>query len=354
MPYYPGLKHNPQISDEKVFIRDRIVLLKDKLSETIPQKTVDDTLLLATWNIREFDSEKYGPRLESTYYYMAEIISHFDIVAIQEVRDDLTAFKKLMRILGNDWDYIASDITEGKAGNGERMAFVYDKRKVRFTCMAGELVLPEKKGGKTLQFARTPYIVSFQSGWFKFNITTAHAYYGKGKPGMKRRIDEIREAALFLKKRAERETKMIQDKQKKKEMASRWDNYSYVLLGDFNIINREDETYQALTKGTSFVIHDGVLKHNLEGTNVKRDMFYDQIAFLKKDDHLEMGDKAGVFDFFNYVFTEDDLSYYKPKIKGQKTTKFYKEWRTYQMSDHLPLWVEMKINFSRKYLEAIK
>jgi hypothetical protein len=219
--------------------------------------------------------------------------------------------------------------------------------------MAGELVLPEKKSGKVLQFARTPYIVSFQSGWFKFNITTVHAYYGKGKPGMKRRVSEIREAALFLKGRALREAKAMA---RKKELVNKWDNYSYVMLGDFNIINREDETYKALTKGTNFFIHDGVLKHNLEGTNVKKDMYYDQIAFLKKDDFLEMGQGAGVFDFFNYVFTEEDFSHYKGmmKTKGAKTLKTYKDWRTYQMSDHLLLWVEMKIDFSRKYLEGVK
>jgi hypothetical protein len=353
MPYYPGLIYNKAISKEKKFIRDRILLLKDELAKSVPRKTVDDTLLMATWNIREFDSEKYGARLDSTYYYMAEIISHFDLVAVQEVRDDLTAFKRLMRILGLNWEYVVSDITEGKAGNGERMAFIYDKRKVRFTHMAGELVLPDKKGGKVLQFARTPYIVSFQSGWFKFNITTAHAYYGKGKPGMKRRVNEIREAALFLKGRAAREAKTMQQK---KELVSRWDNYSYVLLGDFNIINREDETYKALTRGTNFFIHDGVLKHNLEGTNVKKDMYYDQIAFLKKDDFLEMGQGAGVFDFYNYIFTEDDFSHYKSKMqtKGTKTLKTYKDWRTYQMSDHLLMWVEMKIDFSRKYLESIR
>lgn len=353
MPFYPGLNYNKELADQKAFIRDNLLLLKNELAKSIPGKTVDNTLLLATWNIREFDSEKYGPRMGSTYYYMAEIISHFDLVAIQEVRDDLTAFKKLMSILGNHWAYIVSDITEGKAGNGERMAFVYDTRKVRFTYMAGELVLPEKKDGKTLQFARTPYIVSFQSGWFKFNITTAHAYYGKGKPGMQRRVNEIREAALFLKNRSDREMKMII---KKKGLYNKWDNYSYVLLGDFNIINRENETYKALTKGTNFFIHDGVMKHNLEGTNVKRDMYYDQIAFLKKDDLLEMGDKAGVFDFFKYVFTETDFDHYKPfmKTKGAKTLKAYKDWRTYQMSDHLPLWVEMKIDFSKKYLADIK
>lgn len=352
MPFYPALNYSKEFDGQRTFIRDNILLLKNELAKAIPQKTIEETLLLATWNIREFDSEKYGPRQGNVYYYMAEIISRFDIIAIQEVRDDLSALKKLMNILGRHWSYIVSDITEGKAGNGERMAFVYDLRKVQFTYMAGELVLPEKKDGKTLQFARTPYIVSFQSGWFKFNISTAHAYYGKGKPGMQRRINEIREVALFLKNRSDRETKMIKEKQ---GVYNKWDNYSYILLGDFNIINRQDATYEALTKGTKFFIHDGVLKHNLEGTNVKRDMFYDQIAFLKKDDLLEMGTNAGVFDFYNFVFTEQDFDHYKPLMKTKtKTLQSYKDWRTYQMSDHLPLWIEMKIDFSTKYLADIK
>jgi len=57
-------------------------------------------LRLATWNIREFDSNKYGHRLEESFFYIAEIIAIFDLVAIQEVRDDLSAFRRVMSILG--------------------------------------------------------------------------------------------------------------------------------------------------------------------------------------------------------------------------------------------------------------
>ncbi len=347
MPYYPGLMYNKNLIDERVFIKDKIVILKDAfISKNVPKKTVDDTLLIATWNIREFDSTKYGERLESAYYYIAEIISHFDFVAIQEVREDLKALKKLMSILGNTWSYIVSDITEGKAGNGERMAFVYDNRKVRFNSMAGELVLPIQKNKETMQFARTPYIVSFQSGWFKFNITTVLAYYGKGKPGLKRRNEEIKAVAMFLKKRIGNEAKYT---------LSQWDDYSYILLGDFNIINRTDETFISLTKGTNFYIHEAIMKKELAGTNVNKDKYYDQIAFSKNKGLLEMGTNAGIFDFFEYVFTDKEFKYYKGFIKKTGVTeKTYKDWRTYQMSDHLPLWVELKIDFSRKYLDGVK
>ena len=38
-----------------------------------------------------------------------------------------------MSILGPDWDYIATDVTDPVlGGNGERMTFAFDKRKVWF------------------------------------------------------------------------------------------------------------------------------------------------------------------------------------------------------------------------------
>lgn len=33
-----------------------------------------------------------------------------------------------------------------------------------------------------------------------------------------------------------------------------------------------------------------------------------------------------------------------------KKTSAVKDWRTYQMSDHLPKWVEVKIDFGEEYL----
>jgi len=44
-------------------------------------------------------------------------------------------------------------------------------------------------------------------------------------------------------------------------------------------------------------------------------------------------------------------------IAGKSDTdieKYYMtSWRTFEMSDHLPLWVELKIDFSNQYLERI-
>ena len=33
---------------------------------------------------------------------------------------------------------------------------------------------------------------------------------------------------------------------------------------------------------------------------------------------------------------------------------YLEDWRTFQMSDHLPMWIELRINFSEDYLKKIQ
>jgi hypothetical protein len=188
MPLYYRLDETN--ADDK-FTAGRLLALREKLDAQIPQRSLNDNFLLATWNIREFDSPSYGLRQTDAIYYMAEIISRFDLVAVQEVREDLQGLGRLLGVLGSWWDYIVTDVTEGKPGNRERMAFLYDQRKVRFAHMAGEVTIPpvEKKVGNKVveytpskQLVRTPFICSFQAGWFRFNLCTVHILYGENIP----------------------------------------------------------------------------------------------------------------------------------------------------------------------------
>ncbi len=119
-----------------------LLSLKDGFEKAaIPARTASDSLLLATWNIREFDSSKYGERGQESIYYIAEIMSRFDLVAVQEVNENLEALETLMRYLGGWWKYLITDVTEGTRGNRERMAFVYDSRKLSFGGIAGEVLI---------------------------------------------------------------------------------------------------------------------------------------------------------------------------------------------------------------------
>jgi hypothetical protein len=76
-------------------------------------------------------------------YYLAEVISSFDLITVQEVNRDLQPLLDLMDILGRNWDFIVTNATEGRSGNGERMAFLYNKSNVYFRKIAGEIVLPQ-------------------------------------------------------------------------------------------------------------------------------------------------------------------------------------------------------------------
>ena len=341
MPAYSSITKIADAS-EKNRVVDKLLLLRAQLDRQIPAKTATETLLLATWNIRDFGDNR---RAESLHY-MAEIVSRFDLIAVQEVSNNMNGLKKLVALLGKNWDYIVTDSTEGTAGGGERMAFIYDRCKVFFRKMAGKIVLPDSKlVGKEWQFARTPFCVAFQAGWFRFILTTVHVYYGTSDRENTRRVEEIDVIADFLKKRAKKEDE------------------SYILLGDFNIFKHSDATMKALEKHR-FYIPDAIREHP---SDLGKTKYYDQIAFQLKLDHnmtvfSEGKQRAGVFDFTETVYTPQDLSAYQGYFDGKntagKTEKeiaayYMSKWRTFEMSDHLPLWIELKIDFSNQYLERI-
>jgi len=156
-------------------VRQGLAALRDALDAVIPPKALDRNVLIGTWNIRGFgdvtrqwttgadDSPKRGL---NHVLYIAEIISRLDVVALQEVKRDLGGLRLLMQALGPEWGWILTDLTRGDAGNQERMAFVFDLRRVKPSGLAAELVVPIEaetgltEAGLNQQVASTPYAVS--------------------------------------------------------------------------------------------------------------------------------------------------------------------------------------------------
>src|SRR5919108_2705914 len=349
---------------------ERLLKLRDALTEgpNAPPPRRLETLMLATWNLREFDSESWGERLPESYEYIAEIADRFDLVALQEVRGNLQALSVLTSRLGPDWRFLVSDVTRGSAGNQERLGFLSDSRKGNFLGIAGDLVLPpiqpKKQPGETKkpppipaqQVARTPLMAAFQVGWTKFILATVHILYGDDTAEPIGRIEEIRQVARFLRDRTDDPSERIRN---------------FIVLGDFNIFSDSDRTMLALTEEGGFTIPEGV--KTVPGTNVSTDKKkYDQIAFRSRGARFESTGQAGAFDYYTHVFTADDADVYRPYIDryiadraaaGFKSPKApatpatartqYRTWRTYQMSDHLPLWAEFRVDFSDDYLTEI-
>ncbi len=339
MPFYYELKKVEDASERTRTVEGILALRKGLQDAGVPARNLSSTVLIATWNIREFDSAKFGDRTNESFYYIAEILDHFDLIAVQEVREDLRALKKVQRILGSWWKYLVTDITIGHAGNGERLAFLYDSRKIAFNGLAGEIVLPEAKVGNVLQFARTPFVCGFKAGWSTFSLCTVHIYYGTAKPNDPRRIKEIDALAKLLAKRGKADPRKISEPE------------NLILLGDFNIFSRDDATYKSITKA-GFVVPEQL--QEIPGSNVQKNKHYDQIAIMSRPDRFQLTDKAGVFDFYEHVFRDDQADAYKALMKATGGTKTgFKQWRTYQMSDHLLMWCELAIDYADAYLERL-
>lgn len=352
MPFYNPVR-DWSSEDRQRTIRN-LKTLRKQIRAEIPARTLKQTLLLATWNIRDFGNEdkrakrdgtnRPGPRLDESFYYIAEIISAFDVVAIQEV-NSMTALRRVMRILGPSWDYMTTDINPAAGGNEERMTFIFDTRKVRFNHTVGQVVTDSPK-----QLLRTPFYAAFQSGWFKISLCTVHILYGDFKDTSDR-IREIVEIAGFLSERAKRTGENI------------------VLLGDFNILSRTDDTFEPLDE------HGWTVPAAHMVTNVAGSKAYDQIAFKVKPDELRFGPSdpnAGAFKLFKHLFRLKDWEAYYETAKATgrpmkswdatrhwKTgellsrKQYFKDWRTWQVSDHVPLWLELEIDFTESYLDRI-
>lgn len=349
MPFYRDIN---KTTAEGRRTLDRLIKLRALIGEQIPERSFDKNLLLATWNIRDFDKPAYGARLEESIYYIAEIIAAFDLVAVQEVYEDLTGLNRVMRVLGSHWKFIFTDVSGGSRGNSERMAFLYDSRKVRFAGLAGELVLPGEKGSDghvaAEQVWRTPFICGFKAGWTDFMLATVHIQWGSSSANSPERIKEIERVAQALKART--------------EDPNAWSR-NLVLLGDFNIFKPTNRSFKELTDA-GFEIPKQLQKLP---SNANRVRHYDQIAFRSRPGRLVLTGRAGVFDFYQTVFrdSDEDRAVYhadmmpsierkkdgEPRAPSAQKTYYKTYWRTHQMSDHLPMWVELRIDHSEEYLQ---
>lgn len=368
MQYYL-LKSKIRNAKERKRVAQNLLALRGQLDESVPDKDADQNLLLATWNIRDFgkiNRRGYGERLPESHFYLAEILSRFDFVAVQEI-NELEEWETVMDILGPDYSYIATDVTDVKlGGNGERLTYLWDKRKVRFQNIAGEIVLPadmliskvelEVMGEKVVagkQFNRSPFVARFQSGWLKFDICTVHIYYGDDYgTKLQQRVEEIQKIARYLSRRAD-------------ETFNR--GAALILLGDFNIVHPEHKTMKALL-GEGFQVPKALN----QPTNIGNNKYYDQIVFKTDPAVLEYVDRrsqdpkkrnAGIIEIFERLYRPEDFEAYRNAAAASPNgmlekdegdlEKYYLDWRTYQISDHKPMWVRLSTNSSQAYLEGL-
>jgi len=332
MAFYRKLKYyEPEKSD---WIAKRLLALRETMRASPLGRRNHKNLIIGSWNIRAFDEGK--PRRDESYHYIAEIIDHFDICAVQEVKSDLEPLRRLLNLLGPNWDYFVTDVTEGGPGNRERQAFLYNKNKVQFRNLVGEITLAKENLIDGKQIARTPYFASFQAGWFRFTLVSVHIIFGKDKT---KRTEEIARIAERIVKRAEEEDQV------------------YVLIGDMNIEKRGDAIFKSLS--------DHGLRTPVFGpTNLGGTKFYDQIAFTGEDVKTDFVN-SGRIDWRDDVYGDVDKDAYFDIVKAEREAdgkEMYSNWdmsyqahfASFEMSDHLPIWVEIRTDYSDEYLSRFR
>ena len=359
MAFYHALKdyyNDPDYPEKSTWISQRLLTLRHDLDAVVKRDRQPNSLIIGSWNIRAFDDGVV--RMDESYHYIAEIIDHFDICALQEVKSDLNPLRRLVKLLGPDWDFLVSDVSTHKGGNNERMAFVYNKTRVFFRNLVGEIVISREHLIDGEQIARSPFFASFQAGWFKFSVCSAHIVFGDD---LGLRAQEIRVIADTLIKRARSEDQV------------------HIFLGDMNIEKKDDEVAHSLRTSKLTVPDFGP-------TNMAGNRWFDQMAFTEqgKASRKTRLLRHGKFDWRHAVFgphptddapelSEQDLedgksrlsaiefqNHYEDKVAkirkdhGKKPytnwAKSYRNWTTFEMSDHLPIWMELEIDYSDDYL----
>lgn len=332
-----------------------LIRLKQGLLAEVPARRTEANLLVASWNLKEFGHTTQ--RLPEAYFYIAEIFAAFDLIAVQEVKSTLRDLDIVMRILGSNWRYLVNDITDGRDGNSERSAYVYNTSRVRLSGLAGEITLWDEITADSplgmRQLKRAPYMTGFLAGWKRFAMVNLHLHPGSGTANEAIRGEEVR---LLL--------RALEEKRK-----GLWSD-NLVLVGDMNFYETDDvPSFQRLA-AAGFGESEGLIGKD---TNASQSEAYDRM-FFRRNDYFEIArgadgvERGGVFNPFRHVYREDDWPAYREEMAQDHTTagmdaviraddakalSYYRHpWRKNQVSDHFPIWVELVIDDSVEFLAS--
>jgi len=297
----------PADTQQEAEERLNLMHLMDQGSYKVPNRRVDENLILATWNIQQFSEKKTWRALK----YIADIIERFDIVAVQEIKSNLHGLGKLQAILPGRYRMLVSDVT----GNFERFAFIYDERTVESTGLVAEIGLGlEPTTHEGFQLHRMPYCASFKAGRFDFTVVSVHIF----ESSLYFREKEIDRLAQEVKDLSKREQSKVFDR-------------DFFVVGDFNIKEAGDRFFAALVRH-GFIMPPGLRTLT---TNFKRTGTYDKIAWVDRDDFSFSG-KCNVVPFYKAVYQDGDPP------GGKK-----------EISDHLPVWAEFYVNELTQQLDQV-
>lgn len=145
-------------------------------------------LKLATWNIRILSD---GSRDDRELALIAPIIDRYDLVAVQELRDERVV-QRLLELLPG-WDAVVSD----QAGRGVKERYAFFWREDRVELLGEPFLFPDPAD----RFIREPYVGMFRSGDTDLTLITIHLLYGDSKSHRRQELvllDEVVDFVDFL------------------------------------------------------------------------------------------------------------------------------------------------------------
>ncbi|NEQ55006.1 MAG: endonuclease/exonuclease/phosphatase [Leptolyngbya sp. SIO3F4] len=313
-------------------------LEKDPQRYGIPPR-VYGSAVLASFNIRKLG--KVSKRSANTWNFLHYVCSHFDILAVQEIMDNLEGFNKLRTLLGPDYHATVSDKTgvfPGERGLGERLGFIYNHAIVKRGDVVSDIAIDRSKLLRTmiehykplleavnpyieylqaveqweaegekgkkpeapnvklpvfLSFIRQPFITSFRivghpgTSPYEVMAVNAHLYFGKSIDDRRQEFDALMNWILARVK--EKETSYFPN---------------FVLLGDLNLDFNNPETDrkriekhiksfndEMQAKGTGANVYFPFLDKHPDTqtefrTNARLSETFDQIGFFNHDERL--------------------------------------------------------------------
>ncbi|NJK54125.1 MAG: endonuclease/exonuclease/phosphatase [Leptolyngbyaceae cyanobacterium SU_3_3] len=349
------------------------------------------SVVLASFNIRKLGARKQ--RSEATWKFLAQVCQHFDLLAVQEIMDDLEGFDRLKELMGLEYGAVVSDVTgafPGEQGLGERLGFIYnrsliergnivsdvsyDRTKLLTTLIEHKEELKDaiaphldpktgeiRKGAKIqlpvfLTFVRQPFCASFRIAGhpgtqpYEFMAVNAHLYFGEGIEDRRQEFDALME--------------WIMGRVKEEKGAFS----SFILLGDLNLdfddpeqdrprIEAHIKTFnQAMgkTANVNFPFIDIHPKQQQQfRTNARSSETFDQIALFSRDPRFPTykenamtgsqlrGPDYGVFNFVE-LFREALGVQPLEKLSASEKRSFFAKFE-HEVSDHLPLWLRLPL-----------
>jgi endonuclease/exonuclease/phosphatase family metal-dependent hydrolase len=247
---------------------------------------------LASWNIRIYST---GSRDDSELELIADRLQQFDMIAIQEVRDEEVVQRTLDILMSRGHSYEAMVSPPVGRGVKERYAFMWRPEKV--VPLDSGMVYPDPDD----VFIREPFCVSFVAGSFDFTLISIHVIFGDG-------IGERRAEGLLL----DDVYRGIQDADPQEQ--------DVILLGDFNLPPEDsgmaevDALLDPVFSGVRTTISDAGLYDNFwwdsvsEWTGDSGIDHFDEAVFGDDDDaaSLAVSDHRPIWATFRTDLPDDD------------------------------------------------